>query len=370
MTTAGRAAVDPGPLRARIVGPEDPAWHEAIDAVEHDFYHLPGYLRISATHEGGRPVAVIVDGDDRQLLLPLLLRDTPGGEIDATSPYGYPGPVGRGLDQPAAYRAALLAALRVLEEDGVVSLFVRLHPLINRTFPSDIGVLVDHGETVVTDLSHSADEFWRETRREHRRGITKALKAGFAFRVSDDPAHHHEFRDLYRERMDALLADSFYHFDDAYFDGLRETLEGRLKLGIVARGDEVAAAGLLSEVSGIVQTHLIGWAEAYADIAPSKLWYHGVRAWAKTRGDRWLHYGGGVGAGEDSLMHFKSGFSPDRLVYRSLRVVLRPDAYARLVAESGQQEDATSLTGWFPAYRRAPIPAADAAVGSPDGTPS
>jgi hypothetical protein len=43
------------------------------------------------------------------MLLPLVIRGIPGGGFDATSPYGYPGPVGTGTDDPAFLRVALVA---------------------------------------------------------------------------------------------------------------------------------------------------------------------------------------------------------------------------------------------------------------------
>ena len=50
------------------------------------------------------------------MLLPLVIRGIPGGGFDATSPYGYPGPVGTAADDPAFLRVALVAGLHVLRE--------------------------------------------------------------------------------------------------------------------------------------------------------------------------------------------------------------------------------------------------------------
>lgn len=152
--------------------------------------------------------------------------------------------------------------------------------------------------------------------------------------------------------MEALGADRWYHFDDSHFDAIRDRLGHVLRLGVVLREDEVLAAGLISSVGGIVQVYLIGWDDAYRALAPSKLWYHGVRAWAKARGDRWFHLGGGLGAQADSLLHFKRGFSPLTRPFRTLRMVARPGDYSRLVAAVDPAHDPADLTGFFPAFRR------------------
>ena len=73
--------------------------------------------------------------------------------------------------------------------------------------------------------------------------------------------------------------------------------------------------------------------------------------WAKARGNRWYHLGGGRGGESDSLLHFKTGFSPLRLPYETVRVVLRDKDYRDLVAERQPQVDAGDGSGYFPRYR-------------------
>ena len=62
----------------------------------------------AAVLRAARPALSITDGR-RTMLLPLVIRGIPGGGFDATSPYGYPGPVGTGTDDPAFLRVALVA---------------------------------------------------------------------------------------------------------------------------------------------------------------------------------------------------------------------------------------------------------------------
>jgi hypothetical protein len=62
----------------------------------------------AAVLRAARPALSITDGR-RTMLLPLVIRGIPGGGFDATSPYGYPSPVGTGTDDPAFLRVALVA---------------------------------------------------------------------------------------------------------------------------------------------------------------------------------------------------------------------------------------------------------------------
>ncbi|MGI9648350.1 MAG: GNAT family N-acetyltransferase, partial [Acidimicrobiia bacterium] len=120
-------------------------------------------------------------------------------------------------------------------------------------------------------------------------------------------------------------------------------------LAVVRVGGEIACAGIFSEVSGVVEYHLGGTAEAHRKLGPTRLLFHHMTRWAKSRGNRTLHLGGGVGAAEDSLFHFKSGFSPNRATFQSWRVVCDPVVVASASAAAGP----AGSDGFFPPYRRA-----------------
>jgi hypothetical protein len=339
-------------VKAELIGTDAPIWETILGRVAHDFYHRPAYVELSADHEGGAGQALLVEDGDRGMLLPLVVRPVPGSTTDATSPYGYPGPLVWGTSDPDFVRPALEAGVEHLRTRGIVSLFVRLHPLLDAAPPVGVGKLMTHGETVSIDLTRSYDEIWGQTRNNHRRDIGKAIRLGHVARVDDGWAHFDTFVRLYRETMERLSAEDRYMFDERYFAGLREALGPSLTLWVVMTGEIVMAAVLFTETSGIVQYHLAGTDEQYASARPTKLLIHAVTRWAKERGDRRLHLGGGVGGADDSLMHFKSGFSDERHVFHTLRVVVDEAEYARLVQAGDPARDPTDLGGFFPLYRK------------------
>jgi hypothetical protein len=342
----------PPTLTGRLLDVDAPEWGTVLRGARHDFYHLPAYMALCAKQEGGRPHALYVTEDGRALLLPLVIRPIPGGGFDATSPYGYPGPVGIGTDDPAFLRIALVAGVQVLREAGIVSAFVRLHPLLNASPPAGIGTLVQHGETVSIDLALPTEELWAQTRLNHRRDITRAVRLGCVARMDEDWRHLESFKELYRATMARLSADPFYFFEDAYFDHLRGALGDSLHLCVVEREDAIAAAGLFVETGGIVQYHLSGTGDAFRMVQPTKLMMHFVRSWAKDRGNRVLHLGGGVGADNDSLLQFKAGFSPLRHSFSTLRMVIDETEYGRLVEARHPLLDPVASSGFFPLYRQ------------------
>ncbi len=341
----------PQTLTGTLLDVEAPEWQAVLRTTRHDIYHLPAYVALSAVQERGQPRALYVTDGDRSLLLPLVIREIPGGGFDATSPYGYPGPIGKGTDDPAFLRLALVAGLQVLRAAGLVSVFIRMHPLLNPSPQRGIGTLVRNGETVSIDLTLATEDLWAQTRLNHRRDIKRALGLGYIARIDEGWQHLEAFKRLYRATMARRSATAFYSFDDAYFDGLRDALGGRLHLCVVEKDGVTAAAGLFAENNGIVQYHLSGTDAAFDKAQPTKLMMHFVRGWAKDRGDEVLHLGGGVGGDRDSLLLFKEGFSPLRHTFHTWRAIIDGAEYGRLVREHDPTVDPEILRGYFPLYR-------------------
>lgn len=336
-------------MRVSLIETDDPRWERSLANAAFDFYHLPAYAELAAREEGGSATALHVSADAQELLLPLIIREIPGGGRDLTSPYGYPGPLIRSSCDLSFLNAALGAGVRHLADQGFVSLFVRMHPLLCPDPPTGVGTVVHHGPTVVVDLRRTDDQWWSGMRKSHRQQVVRALRDGHRGRVDEEFKAFGFFKAAYHRTMERLGAEPSYYFSDSYFDDLRASLGDRLKLVVLERRDRVWAAGLFVEVNGMVQTHLSADDGSYRRGGAKKLLYAFVRDWARARGDRWFHLGGGA-ALESSLLSFKMGFSPDRRPFNTLRVILREDAYAALA--QARSADAADATGYFPAYRR------------------
>jgi sugar O-acyltransferase (sialic acid O-acetyltransferase NeuD family) len=349
--TAAAPAI-PHAMRARLLDAEAPQWGSFLRETQHDVYHLPEYVALCATREHGEARALYVENGRRSMLLPLIVRAIPGSDRhDATSPYGYPGPLVSGTDDSGFLSEALVASMVTLQAARIVSVFVRLHPLLNPTPPEGVGDVVFHGDTVSIDLTLPRTTHWAQMRGNYRRAIKKAMQGGFVARIDRDFEQFDGFKRLYQATMIRHSASPYYFFGDEYFDGLRDALGDRLHLCVVEKGDAIAAAGLFVETGGIVQYHLGGTDEAFARAEPTKLLLYFVSGWAKMRGNRHLHLGGGVGGADDSLLRFKAGFSPLRHPFRTWRAVIDEAEYRRLVNAHDPSVDPEMLGGFFPSYR-------------------
>jgi len=332
---------------ATFLPPDDERWTAVLRKTRHDVYHRPEYLRTAAAHEGGEPVAFYAEDASGSLLLPLLLREIPNTtQVDATSPYGYPSPLWTAPD-PTPHWSAFLGTA---QNRGIVSAFVRLHPLLPRPTPPrdclDATALVEHGPTVWIDCTQCPEDMWAETRSGHQSDIRRLQRRDYSVRVGDDLLP--EFVRLYRQTMDRVDADPFYYFSEDYFQSWTGPLEPYCQIAVVRdENGEAAAAGLFTEVSGWMQYHLSGTAETHRKLAPSKLMIHVMRVRAYEAGNSRLHLGGGLGAAKDSVFNFKAGFSSSRAAFHSLRIVCDQEAYRTLCSNPPPPP----AEGFFPAYR-------------------
>lgn len=345
---------------AEFISPDDERWHSFLGQVRHDFYHLPEYVRFAAGHEGGEPLAFWAQNGPSGCLIPLLRKPLPGrlhapaGWSDVCSPYGYPSPL-LYPENHEGFEQFMPSFIELGRQKDIISAFLRLHPLLplNLEKINGYGNLVMHGETVVIDLTLPNEEIWRQTRKNHRTGISKLLRGGFEAKINDWSLFD-EFKMIYRETMRRVGAVDYYHFSDAYFEGLKQALQEKLSLcAVLAPTGEVAAAGLFTTCNGLVEFHLAGTTEKYFSWAPTKLMFDFVRRWAKDLGHSVFHLGGGVGAEADPLYHFKAGFSEHRRRFHTLRVVQAPNRYNELCdrARSLKVAAGPEVENFFPCYR-------------------
>lgn len=353
-------------MESRLIQADSSIWRRCLEHVDHDFYHLPEYVSLCAEEDGGTPAAFVAEQGECSLLVPLVVRRIPnapskvGDVYDAASPYGYPSPILAPHCEPERNSSFLRNALRMLvvqlRKKNVISIFVRTHPLLPLTLEpfEEHGTVVRHGETVYMDLTQPEEELWKQTRRSHRRRIRAARRRGYTVELDDDWRCFDQFFEIYTKTMRKVGAPDCYFFARQYFLRLKDILQEALHLCVVRIDRKVAAAFLYTEYRGIVQAHLGGSLPGHDDYSPTVLADDFVRRWAKQRGNRFFHLGGGRGGRNDSLFHFKAGLSKERSDFYTWRAVTKEDVYELLVKaweeDAGRPADAP--TGYFPAYRK------------------
>jgi len=350
-------------MRIETLAINDPRWTDAIGRLDHDVYHRPDYVQLEATRMESAPEALLISDEERVFFVPYLVRsceplcyDMRESVFDVVSPYGFPGILMNDSGRDSNFAAEALAALReTFARRSICSAFLRMHPILGNNFASLFApnVFADSCETVAIDLTLSKDEILKQIRLNHHKTIEKCISLGYTARVVSLTDVLVPFSALYKETMDRVEATDSYYFDAQYFANLAQ-MPG-VYCCIVESGGAIAAACVFFECNGIVNAHLGGTRTAFLSRSPFKMVVWEAMRWAKERGNRWLHLGGGVGGKDDSLLHFKAGFSNTRFQFLTSRLVINESKYDRLVHVKAQATNLSTETvyasSYFPAYR-------------------
>ena len=299
-----------------------------------DVYLRREYVESACTIEAGTPT-FLADGD---VVFPCILREFRDA-LDVTTPYGYGGPVSVAEDADAFY-----AGYREwCRERGVVSTFVRFHPLYENQRYARIAVQ-PLGSTVAWRLR--AGDLFERMHSHHRRVVRKAQRAGLEVSTEEAPPLG-EFVALYERTMVRLDADSFYLFTPEYWESLRA-----LPLLLVsARSEgELLASVLCFAAKPWLHYHLGASSDEGRRLGASHLVLYEAASWARVQGFELFHLGGGVGGRADSLHEFKSRFDPgSEREFAIGRAIHDETAYYEL--SEATRDHSAAASGFFPAYR-------------------
>jgi dTDP-4-amino-4,6-dideoxygalactose transaminase len=341
-------------------------WLEVLSrVVQHDFYHLPHYHRVEERQFKAAGHLFVYCEGDYLIALPLLLSPV---EIlpawnDATSVYGYAGPVTSHKKVPEPIVRNFHAALaEALLERRVNSVFSRLHPLISQhVLLSGLGECRTIGRTITIDLTLSPEQQRAQYRHTVKSAINRQQRKGDVTCLHDPQKRYlSDFISIYEETMHRVGAADSYYFRENYFSALVRELGPMLQLFIALIDSRPAAGVLVTICNGIVQYYLGGTRSAFLKFSPSTLLFDTVRLWANEAGAHAFHLGGGVGAKQDSLFHYKAGFSDCRLEFATWRWVIEPEIYREVCdrwERKNQRQGLEAISAnYFPAYRSPTAP--------------
>ena len=351
-------------MNVQIININDSFWGEILYGLPHDVYHVSEYVALEAKRTNTQPEAFLVIDEDKVFFLPYLIRScsdilNSDTEIfDVISPYGYPGILlsDAAKESPDFVDVAFKELKQTWKNKGICSAFIRLHPILSDrfidVFPPD--TFTDNGETVSIDLTLSEEKIWAHTRKGHQSTINKCKRLGLTAKTVPVAEYLEQFIPIYTETMDRVAAKESYYFNHNYFTDLLQ-LGDKLHLCVVESAGKIVCASLFFESCGIVQAHLGGTKSEFLRQSPFNLLLHHARLWAKERGDKFLHIGGGIGGNKDKLFTFKSGFSRQRHQFFTLRLIVDELKYNYLVEARAKELNIESTklldSNFFPAYR-------------------
>jgi hypothetical protein len=313
-----------------------------------DFYHLAEYHRMD---KSGVPLLLHYFDETAAFALPVILRPIEGTEYnDITSVYGYSGPLSN-TDRPTREAIGQLHKnlLHFFDENSVISVFSRLHPLfsVQEKILEGIGDTLDMGATVAIDLKLPEDEQRRQYSHSLKNTVNRLERKGLIVKKAETKTEIEAFADIYTETMNRVHASKIYFFDNAYFDHFLEVLPSVLYLSYY-RG-KIISGSLFTDYNGIIQLHLSATLSDYLRLSPLKYVWDQIRLYGVDKNRNCMHLGGGLGGGRDTLFEFKAQFSRQRFLFKIWRYVHNREIYDHLIRDKYGNNQPDSL--FFPLYR-------------------
>ncbi|WP_242343894.1 GNAT family N-acetyltransferase [Anaeromyxobacter terrae] len=322
-----------------------------------DVFFTPGYVAANEPAFGGVAECFAYEERDAVVVYPYVRRPIEeSGYWDITSVYGFGGYVKSPRDAPIPRFAAVFA--EYCREAGIVSEFVRFHPLLGNhrdIEPPPVDVRL-HQQVVCIDFRADGGDLHPLGDKDVRRRVRRAREAGLE--VIDDLGGRFfgEFVAQYRATMALRGAERFYFFPDPFFRSIRELLGRGARLLVAVLDGRVLGGLLMLYGEEFAYYHLACSDPQSRTLGTNDLLLVAAIEWAHRIGKRRFLLGGGLN-GEDSLFRYKARFSPGRADYFLGRRIHLPEIYERLCAEKmrrdGSDPEKFRSRPWFPLYRSA-----------------
>lgn len=282
---------------------------------DYDTYWLSGYVKAFHIHGDGDPLLFYFEKEETRGINVVMKRDVAkdqhfigkndeGKYFDFATPYGYGGWIVEGNNTQELFSAYH----DWIQKNGIISEFVRFHPMIkNHEKCQDFYEIVQLGEVVHMDIT-SPECIWENIISKNRNMIRKAIKNGIAIYNGRFPEIYEKFRMIYNKTMDKDDADGYYYFKPEFYDSVLEDLAQNAQVFWAEKDSQVIAASIMLATNGKMNYHLSGSLREFSSLAPTNLLLYQAALWGCMNGYRTLYLGGGVGSGEDSLFKFKRAF--------------------------------------------------------------
>jgi len=328
-------------------------WTSIVESVDsYDVYHTFDYHDLTVT-DPDRSILLVYIEKEAIVAIPLIYRPIPGTDLfDATSVYGYAGPVSTGVTANFDTQKMSNEMAAHFKEKNIVSVFSRLNPYITNQADilENLGGLNTAGQIVGIDLTMNAEQ--QRVRFACRlKTQLNHLRRSTSVREGASEADFELFFEIYTESMNRLNAADQYYFSLEYFKKLftSNQIGAKLLLAECETTGEVMAGSIFFVSNDIVQYHLSGTFNKFMDRMPSKLLIDEMRLRCTDTRLLHLNLGGGLGCNNDGLFRFKKSFSPSVRSFILWRYIVDQKAYKYLVKKNGSEKLNENFV--FPEYR-------------------
>ena len=325
-------------------------WHEFLTNVDsYDFYHTYEYHIIS-NKEDEKPVLITYKENDSIIGLPLLIRRVFNTNyFDATSVYGYVGPI-HNINSDFNNNNFSKELNQYFIDQNIISVFSRLNPFIKNQniVLNNLGTLTQLSKVVYIDLKKSLEDQKSVFSKTTKRYINKTRKS-CSVKIGNSKKDIATFIELYYENMDRVKAKKFYYFNETYFYNFFNSQDFKTDIlfAIHDETNEVISAAMMIKTNDIIQYHISGTKNDYLGLTPIRILIDEMRIKGTEQNYKYFNLGGGLGSTEDSLFNFKASFSKNFKDFKIWKYIVNQEIYNDLILENKISSD----TDFFPLYR-------------------
>lgn len=316
----------------------------------YDFYHTYDYHDISKNKED-KAVLVTYSNNDTMIAIPLLIRKIPNTDyFDATSVYGYAGPIHKNISKSFDNSDFSLQLNAFFKSQKIISIFSRLNPFVvnQENTIKNIGQTEDLGDIVFIDLTLDLDIQRSNYHKTIRKQVNR-LRRTCVVKKAVSKAEIDTFIAMYYENMKRVNASSKYFFDKEYFYSLLDSTDFYCELLLVIHNEtnSIIAGSIFAGSDHVIHHHLSANNQDFIKLSPTTLLNDEIRIKSSKEGYLEYNLGGGLKAERDSLFNYKSYFSKDLKSFKIWKYIVDNDIYVDLV----KKNNIKGGDNFFPLYR-------------------
>lgn len=323
-----------------------------------DVFFSPSYGKLYEKPEGGCCEIFDYSGNGGTISSMYIKRPVPwlvsGVQYyDATTPYGYGGPLLTAGDSSKELISGFYSAWSdYCHDNRIIAEFVRFHLHDNidlrLQYPGDI---IHISDNVVCDLASTMDEVWMGFDHKVRKNVKRAQSIGLTVTADAVGEHLAKFVDIYYKTMKRNKAKDYYYFEPSFFENLVRTLKEQFAFFHVWHDERIIATELVLCSQNYAYSFLGGTLQDFYPMRPNDLLKFEIIRWCKETGRRVFVLGGGF-LPEDGIYRYKKAFAPgSELPFYTGRKVFQADIYSQLVAIRSQKPEFDADSRFFPLYR-------------------
>lgn len=339
-------------------------WEELVKSFpKYDIYNLPGYLKAFANQEQGEARLFYYENDGLRAINAVFVRDIArdqyfidkiplGTYYDMTTPYGYGGFLIEGDATEDAMKLLNAEYESYCKGEGIISEFVRFHPVIlNGEKLHMLYEVVTLGNTVTMKLE-TRQHIWKELSSKNRNMIRKAQKAGIKVYWGRSKELFNEFIPMYQATMERNQAAQYYYFNQDFYDSILYDLAYQSMIFYAVLQEKIIAMSILLFSNGRMSYHLSASEREFQTLAPTNLLLYEAACYGCEHGYRTFHLGGGVGCRKDNLYQFKKSFYRNEdTIFQIGRKIFDTKRYDELIRIRKDEAELLQESEFFPEYR-------------------